>query len=278
MQCRNFLVFGALIAGTAVAQPDASGSSDYQGDRQVFEQYSDMNPFAFSLYKSNYVLPFSHSSNVTNPIIPFPERETKHTELVFQLSFKLPLFSSLFTEKTKLYFAYTQLTFWQLYTEDPFIRETNYEPEIFITHQMNRCSKFTLGMGHESNGRGGLFERTWNRLYLDYHVDLNPYFWFSAQPWLIVFKSNSSSEHNPDIGHFLGYDQFIFGLNVGRFIANLRLSNIESGFSRGQRELNVGYRMGKWHLFGQVFSGYGHSLLEYNHSTTAFGLGIALNV
>lgn len=278
---RTFAVFCACAVGTVVAQTDPGGTDDYR-DRSAFEQSSETNPFAISLHNSNYILPYTHSSDVTNPVITvpgFPPQDINQTELSFQLSFKLPLFSSLFPDDTRLFFGYTQLTFWQLYTHDPFIRETNYQPELFITHELDACQKISLGLNHESNGRGGFFERSWNRLYLNYHINLTPNFWFSAQPWIIVFKGSSSNEHNPDIGHFLGHDQFILGFNWDNFSANLQLSNIESGFKRGSRELNVGYRLwDKWHLFGQVFSGYGRSLIEYNHSVTGFGLGLALNV
>lgn len=275
---RKYAMVALLLMGSNLL----AAQNSVLAARHGYDEVTETNPFAISLHNPNYVLPYYHNSNITNAVINPPGVTTQdldHTELKFQLSLKLPILNSYFPERTKLYFGYTQATFWQLYTHDSFIRNTDYEPELFLTYFIDPCSKISLGLNHESNGRGGFFERSWNRLYLDYHYQFNEVFWMSVQPWILVFKQDSSDEHNPDIAHFLGYDQFMFGLNVDNFTITVRLTNIESGFKRGQREINVGYRLwNNWHLFGQIFSGYGQTLLEYDRTTTGVGIGLALNV
>jgi len=67
-------------------------------------------------------------------------------------------------------------------------------------------------------------------------------------------------------------------LKTGRKYHSWGRNNFASGFSRGALELNYVFPIhqrvrGMLHLF----SGYGQSLIEYNHYTNAIGLGIALS-
>ncbi len=70
-----------------------------------------------SLHKKNYILPLTWSSDY----------KSEETELIFQLSAKVQI------RKSRFYFGFTQVSFWQAYHHDlsvPF-RETNYNPEFF---------------------------------------------------------------------------------------------------------------------------------------------------
>ena len=76
-----------------------------------------------SLHKEMFVLPVTYSN----------EYHGVRTEAVFQLSAKHRIF------KTRFYFAYTQISFWQAYDENnsaPF-RETNYNPDLFLVCEEN---------------------------------------------------------------------------------------------------------------------------------------------
>ena len=63
--------------------------------------------------------------------------------------------------------AYTQLMYWQFYAKSQYFRETDYEPEVFISDNFLKNWLLNAGAVHESNGRGGELERSWNRAYLE---------------------------------------------------------------------------------------------------------------
>ena len=57
-------------------------------------------------------------------------------------------------------------------------------------------------------------------------------------------------------------------------------NNIESGFSKGAIELGASCHLGvteNLKLYIQYFSGYGESLIDYNHYVSRLGVGIMLS-
>ena len=94
-----------------------------------------------SLHKEMFMLPLTYSD----------EYDGEQVEAVFQLSAKHRIFG------THLYFAYTQISFWQAYDHNnsaPF-RETNYNPEIFF-----RTSSSPLWSGRVGADIGAEHDRT----------------------------------------------------------------------------------------------------------------------
>lgn len=84
-----------------------------------------------------------------------------------QFSFKFRLL-----EDYNLYFGYTQLMNWQLVRSDPYFADINYNPEFFYRFNINGSSTTWADFGpfeHESNGKGGAEERSWNRTYARIH-------------------------------------------------------------------------------------------------------------
>ena len=65
--------------------------------------------------------------------------------------------------------------------------------------------------------------------------------------------------------------------NDGDFEYILRLRHaVDTG--RGSAELNWTFPIGgKFIGYTSIFTGYGESLIDYNHKQTRFGIGIALN-
>jgi len=64
--------------------------------------------------------------------------------------------------------AYTQLSFWQFYADSAYFRESNYNPEFFVTILLadaitrDFLKGTRIGLAHQSKGRGGRKERSWN--------------------------------------------------------------------------------------------------------------------
>jgi phospholipase A1 len=209
-----------------------------------------------------------------------------NSEFDFQISFKVPLWQDIFVWPDTLYMAYTQDSFWQLYTDDPYFRETDYQPEIYLDNKIDKSlgdnwylSDLDLGAMHQSNGRGGATERSWNRTYFN-TVFNNGNWMVSIEPWTPIFAKESSDEHNPDITHYLGYGEEMLAYNYDNNTFSLTTRNVlESGFSRGAEWLTWSFPLIHRNFKGYVylFSGYGYDLIDYNHYTNGAGLGITLN-
>ncbi|MBN2689813.1 MAG: phospholipase A [Gammaproteobacteria bacterium] len=250
-------------------------------ERLKTEKKAYSNPFAITLYKPNYILPFYFTSrpyqSVYGNTIP-DKQHLKKSEFKAQISFKVPIWRHILQQKLALYAAYSQVFYWQLYTESPYFRETNYEPELFFSYDIRPWNSWNFGIVHQSNGRGGSMERSWNRVYADAIFSLGD-FTLSFKPWVLIFKHNSSTIHNPDITKYLGHGRMLFVFTHKKFsIYLMARNNLESHFKRGAIELGVNFPIyGRFYGFVQGFSGYGQSLIEYDHYTNAVGVGIAFN-
>lgn len=240
------------------------------------------NPLGIVLYKPTYILPAYYTQSPDYAIYQnnTPDsQKVQQMELKAQFSFLLPLVTDLFNyPNTDLDVAYTQLSYWQVYAASQYFRETDYEPEIFVSWhpKVNWFAHF--GVVHQSNGLGGEYERSWNRAYTDL-IFARGNWDFSVEPWVLIFTSESSDLHNPDIPHYLGNGEFNVAYKLGKNeFSVMSRNNLESGFSRGAEEIDYSHYLYKhFNVYLQFFSGYGQSLIEYNHYTNAVGVGISLN-
>lgn len=239
-------------------------------------------PLGLMLYRPTYILPFYYTQSPYTAVYrgntPL-DQDVKSSEFKAQLSFQVPLMQTIFNDpNSSLNIAYTQLSYWQFYTESQYFRETDYEPELFLSKKIGDNQQIDLGINHQSNGRGGELERSWNRAYINYAVSGNNWL-INIKPWLPIFEAQSSNLHNPDIYKYMGYGWVIGAFKFHHQTISLMLRNqLESRFSRGAEELDWSFPIHKRvHLFVQIFSGYGQSLIEYNHYTNAIGIGFALN-
>jgi phospholipase A1 len=238
------------------------------------------NTFAIGLFKPTYILPFYYTGSPDYDVYANTSpngQKTTHAEFKSQFSLVLPLMHDLLGWKDSSFeVAYTQLNYWQAYADSEYFRETDYEPEVFVQKPYHNWL-FRGGAEHQSNGRGGLYERTWNRAYVT--TQYSGVDWLvSLKLWAVIFPSEASDLHNPDIIHYLGREQIVVSKKYGDLTLSIEAQNIESGFSRGFVEPSASYQLTK-HVaaYVQVFSGYGQSLIEYNHRTQSAGIGFAFN-
>jgi phospholipase A1 len=205
-------------------------------------------------------------------------------EIKYQLSFKVPVWKNILNEPSTLYFAYSQLSYWQAYNQEAFFRSTDYEPELFLANELNfkiykdfALNFFNIGAEHQSNGFGNSLERSWNRIYLE-GVASNGNFMMSVKPWCII-HDYSWRAHNPDIGSYLGYMQLLFAYKYEKCVVNFRTYGLGvHGGRHTSGELDLSFPLTDYlNGYFQVFSGYGQSLIEYNHRTNSAGIGIALS-
>lgn len=225
-----------------------------------------------SLHKEMFMLPVTFSD----------EYDGAKTEAVFQISAKHRIFN------TPIYFAYTQISFWQAYDHKnsaPF-RETNYNPEIFYRTNTfpfyNGRVGADIGFEHESNGQKPPVSRSWNLIYIC------PYFYQSD--FLVYLKcryripedekqspEDAVGDDNPDITDYLGYNDInLFYRCYRRHALHLMLrGNVSTG--KGGIILNYSVPLPKTEMSYvnvRISHGYGESLVDYNRSLTRIGVGI----
>ena len=186
-----------------------------------------------------------------------------------------------------LWFGYTQQSFWQLYNfEDsaPF-RETNYEPELLLNLEQSLKSKTGLtnryinfGINHQSNGRSEPFSRSWNRVVMNIGFEKGN-FVLLLKPWFRIPESETD-DNNPHIDDYVGYGE-IWGYyfwKQQRFGLMLR-NNLKTHDNRGCLQLEYAFPislLNNLNAYIQYFSGYGESLLDYDHSVDRIGVGLIL--
>ncbi len=196
-----------------------------------------------------------------------------HTKI--QLSFKTKL-----SAQAPIYFAYSQLMMWDLLRASPFFYDLNYNPIFFYRFMINEERKERIDFipwEHESNGRGGEAEKTWDRIAVNYHraflmrdsrTSLN----LSMKIWAPLRYQSL----NPDLPRYRGLWQIEVGwtnfLRDEMAFSDLVLRFYPGGKSRtnpiqGGQELT--YRMQVSLLsflpliVAQVFHGYGENLQDY---------------
>ena len=225
-----------------------------------------------SLHKEMFMLPATISDEYTGA----------RTEAVFQVSAKHRIFN------TPVYFAYTQISFWQAYDHNnsaPF-RETNYNPEIF--YRTGRLPFHSgqvgadLGFEHESNGQRPPISRSWNLIYAaPYYFDSNLLLYIKLRYRIPEDDKESPldavGDDNPDITDYLGYSDIqVFYRFKWNHIAHVMLrGNAGTGKGGVVADYSVPVPKSALSYFIIRFSyGYGESLVDYNRRLTRVGVGI----
>jgi phospholipase A1 len=245
------------------------------------------NSFVIAFYKPTYIMPYYYTGSVYNRIYDNEtpnDEKLKNNELKFQLSFKVPLWKDIAKLPSSLYLGYTQMSYWQAYDHDPFFRSTDYEPELFLANELNwhlignwQLNFANVGVVLQSNGFGGKLERSWNRIYFSAITSTDNWV-IAARPWIIL-RDNTYERQNPDMGKYMGYGVITLAYKFHKQAFTLETHNfIESGGRRAGTTVSWSFPLTQYiNGYVQVFSGYGQSLIEYNHRTTSAGVGISLS-
>ena len=258
--------------------------------RRMQEEMTQDNPFVITPHKPNYILPVTYNSHPNQAPYPFGE-SLDNVEMKFQFSFKLPLVRDIFHNNGKLFFAYTNQSYWQAYNKDvssPF-RETNHEPEFFLTvdndwnlfGMTNRSNG--IGIVHQSNGRSEFLSRSWNRIYGFFVFDRG-HFMMVIKPWYRIPEDEKTSptdpegDDNPDIEKYLGYGELYAFYKWERQTIGLMLrNNLRRHENKGAVQLDWTFPVSrKVKGYVQYFNGYGESLIDYNASVNRIGIGVLL--
>ena len=270
------------------AAAGAARPPSLMGMRWELDPGTEQGLFSIRPHKQVYLLPVRYTTDVnTQPSSPtqgtLPQPlDYINTEVKFQFSAKLKAIE--LKERFDLWIGYTQLSFFQMYNKSnssPF-RENNYEPELMgVIHTDYdlfglRGRFINIGLVHQSNGRADPLSRSWNRVYAQLGFERGG-FGLTIRPWYRI-REDWTDDNNPDITDYMGHGDLVATYQAGGHNFSLLLrSNVNFWNLRGAAQLDWSfplYRQLKGYL--QVFTGYGESLIDYNHNQTTIGIGFLL--
>jgi len=253
--------------------------------------------YTLRTYRSNYVLPYYYSSNINKqPSTPTrgpveEESDYQSQEVKLQFSFRTKVLEDFLLPNADLWLAYTQTSLWQAWNKDisrPF-RSTDHNPDIFYVIPVSQ--KFDLipgnlglemvrvGLAHHSNGQSKPESRSWNYWHVSAAMGLGPVLLESTYKNRV--NESREKDDNPDLIYFKGNLETRLTSMVGRSTVSLERSSQYFSMQRGSWEFNVTYPLTRNQPEGvriqlQIFSGYGETLLDYNHRQNRIGIGFLL--
>jgi len=247
--------------------------------------------FALEAYKVNYLLPFGYANKhyLSNgrPV------SYQNIEAALQVSLKRKIVSNLFGLHGVYYLAYSHESFWQLYTYSAPFRETDYNPEGFVVFPVDdeqysvkiRSLKFALA--HKSNGQPNTknvyvngekmnnLSKSINYIYSTMRMQRDTLIIdFTVQ---MPLGTGANLSDNPDIMDYLGYNKIKFTYFYKKSILTL-MGRGNPRTLRGAVEATYSYPLrDETNLYIKFFSGYGESLIDYNHNITKFSVGFSFS-
>jgi phospholipase A1/A2 len=248
-------------------------------------------------YRPTYIITRWTSDPNEQPSTPAPGHEAPapqdldSSEIKFQIGFKVelvsrhafgqlgvtPLLGQIGIDSVRLWFAYTHLVNWQMYNaaaSRPF-RETNYEPEAILSfgtgNEGDGFKLVNLGLVHQSNGQTGSESRGWNRVYAQ-----GGWEWgrvsVLARVWQRIAES-AEDDDNPDIKRYLGRGDLVTRYQTaGGYVSALL---VRRRFVQLDWATPLLAMLGAARLHVQLSSGYGETLIDYNHKQTTIGVGVS---
>lgn len=213
--------------------------------------------------------------------------DQKRIETKMQVSFKSKIAEDLFKSRADLWFGYTQKSDWQIYNQGrrsaPF-RNTDYEPEIFITQPVKaqlpwggRLRMLGVGFAHQSNGQSRPESRSWNKVYAMAGMEWGK-LTVIPRVWMGLFDSSGEDNDNPDLTKYLGYGdvKLQYRLNDKHNFSTTLRYNPKSGYGAAEAAYTFPIK-GKLQGVVRGFHGYGESLIDYNHKQSGIGFGLMFN-
>lgn len=243
-------------------------------------------PFAFTPYRSTYILGYSYNSSPNSEVFGEvdPERTLMRSEAAFQLSIKAKLWQDVFGRKIDLWLGYTQRAFWQIYDVEessPF-RETNHEPELILSFRtrfrfLGLDGRFVqIGLNHQSNGLSKPLSRNWNRLVASVGLEKGSLSLLVTGWVRVLFKPGENE--NPGITRYLGYGEVQAFYFLGRHRIGLKIrDNLSLRTNRAALQADWSFPLfARIGALVQGFFGYGESLIDFDHRVSRVGVGIVL--
>jgi phospholipase A1/A2 len=213
-----------------------------------------------------------------------------HPSVAFQFSVKSRLFNhdESDTRFGDFYFGYTQTSYWDLLTSDPSFYDTSYKPSFFLSKTDVQVPGFTdsrtrldvqYGYEHESNGRGGMDERSLNTLYFmptltlgdpeQLHITFQPRVWYYL----------SVGRYDQNLAAYRGYVNLLTALTYHDFQLTARFG-LGDRDSHASTMIDLRVPLTVLHIDPSLqieyFNGYGQNLRDYDKSDVGLRAGFVL--
>ena len=273
----------AAVAYTPLSQMYDLDANDPHGILTVREH----NPMYLMPIWYNSSPNYAPSSPTRGAALQERFSDQKRIETKMQVSFKSKIAEDLFKSRADLWFGYTQKSDWQIYNQGrrsaPF-RNTDYEPEIFITQPVKaqlpwggRLRMLGVGFAHQSNGQSRPESRSWNKVYAMAGMEWGK-LTVIPRVWMRLFDSSGEDNDNPDLTKYLGYGdvKLQYRLNDKHNFSTTLRYNPKSGYGAAEAAYTFPIK-GKLQGVVRGFHGYGESLIDYNHKQSGIGFGLMFN-
>ncbi len=201
-------------------------------------------------------------------------------EAKFQISIKSKLWEGIFDDYGDLWAGFTQTAYWQIYNKDisRAFRELNYEPELILIFPMKlKLLGFDLkmiggGVNHQSNGRDRPLSRSWNRIIFNAAFERDGW-QVVLRPWIRI---PDGEDENPGISNYVGRGEINVSYQFEDQVIYAIITQPFNSLDHGNLQLNYVFPVRnslRFHV--ELFTGYGETLIDYNHRQTTIGLGIS---
>jgi phospholipase A1 len=290
---------------TALAQD----SREFEKDIELIDEFDiigtfwELKPekkrgtFELRTYEPNFILVAHHTSNINKqPTSPtrgpsVPIASYKPNEVKLQISLRTKIVEDFLLPNADVWVAFQQTSLWQMWNprdSAPF-RSTDYNPDIFyvvpVTKEFDflpgdaRIRYAKVGFAHESNGNREPDSRSWNYLHFGGAAQFRDFIWESTFKQRI--NEVGDDDDNPDLVRYRGsFENRVAWINGTHTYSLTRISR-DLSIHRGswQFDFTMPFHSGKpdgLRFYVQLFSGYGETLLDYNHRQNRIGLGFLL--
>lgn len=252
--------------------------------------------FDLRTFHPNFILPAHYSSSVNRqPSSPTrgpgtPLENYQPTEVKLQLSLRTKIFEDILLDGD-IWVAYSQASLWQAWNSNessPF-RSTNYKPEVFYVLPWKEKWDFfpgnarvrfaKAGFAHESNGQREPDSRSWNYFYVGGAAEWGPVIWEST--WKQRVNETGDDDDNPDLVRYRGNFENRFSWRNSLSTYSLTRITREFSWDKGSWQFDFTHPVNSdkpdgLRFYIQFFSGYGETLLDYNHRQNRIGIGFLL--
>ncbi len=240
-----------------------------------------------SFYQDNYFI-----TGYKYGFSKFNDQDDKDNQVKFQFSIKYLLDWDvgdwLTSDFFNFYFIFTQKHFWNIYDASAPFKEINFSPGLMANFNFDSMFLYKVDfipIVHESNGRDGLWDRSWNRVILNLGLVKFRYFQFDTAAFY-VYPFNKS-EYNDNIedysGYFELYAKFSDNVDSPIFQLDYRFRAAKEGMTH-----IADMKLALFHLINSSFPkdvvihmqlhyGYLESLEFHERKTARIRLGIGLN-